>query len=751
MPCPVSPNYRAIALASLVIVAGTASAQRHGNDVDIDRLLASLTLEQKLGQITLIPIGEPMNLPENQRIGMVDDWRNEARSGAVGCMYGSNSAKYTNHIQRAAFEESEHGIPLIIGNDIIHGYRTIFPIPIASSGTFDLELMEMETRVAAIESRAAGTHWTFAPMIDIARDPRWGRIAEGAGEDPYLGALAAAARVRGFQGESLNRMDTVLATAKHFVAYGAAEGGRDYDTTDMSEQTLRSIYLEPFRAAVLDAGVGCLMNSFNDINGVPATANEFILKDVLREEWGFDGFVVTDYTSINEMVNHGYARDLRHAGVLALNAGSDVDLTGRVYQSQLPAALKAGEISMETIDTSVRRVLEMKKRLGLFQNPYGDESIEAEVTLSPRHRELARTSAARSAVLLKNEGNLLPLDPSKGRIAVIGALADSKQDALGTWGGMGRAADAVSLLEGLKNNAAGATISYARGCDPLNTADTAGIAEAVKLAEQADVVVMVVGEPEIITGEANSRAFLGLPGAQQELVEAVHATGKPMIVVLMHGRPLVIPWISDNAPAILAGWHMGVEHGNGLADVIYGKVNPSAKLTASWPMTEGQIPVYYAYKNTGRPHVPDQRFVRRYNDLPLEPRYAFGYGLSYTTFDVGELRVETPTIGPAGTVRVSATVRNTGKLEGAEVVQCYIRDRVASRVRPVRELRGFERVELKPGESREVTFDLGPRDLGFYDQKVEFVVEPGMFDVWVGTDSNADLHGEFEVVPVSSR
>ena len=721
-----------------------ASCCGQNTEVDLQAILDSLTLEQKLGQLTLIPIGEPSNLPEQQLQQTIEAWREDARTGAIGCMYGPKGAEYTNLIQRAAFEESEHGIPLIMGNDIIHGYRTIFPIPLASSGSFDLELLESLTRAAAVEARAAGTHWTFAPMVDISRDPRWGRVAEGAGEDPFYGAAVATAQVRGFQGERLDAGDAVAATAKHFAAYGAAVGGRDYDTTDMSEQTLREIHLLPFHAAV-EAGVATLMTSFNDINGVPATANEFLLQRVLREEWGFDGFVTSDYTSINEMINHGYARDLMHAGVLSLRAGCDVDLTGRVYQSQLRQALAEGLISMEMIDTSVMRVLRMKQRLGLFENPYGDAAREAAVTLSPEHRDLARKAAAQSVVLLKNDDGILPLDPSSGTIAVIGPLATSQRDALGTWAGMGEPEDAIALLDGIRQVASGARVLYAEGCKAEGD-DRSGFEEAIALALQADVVILALGEPEIITGEANTRAFLDLPGPQEELAEALAETGKPIIALIASGRPLVIPELHETVDALAAVWHLGVEHGTGIADVIFGTVNPSAKITMSWPRAEGQIPVYYARKRTGRPFVEGQRFVNRYLDLPLEPLYQFGYGLSYTTFEISGMEISAQEIGPYGTVTVSVTVQNTGERPGAEVVQCYVQDRVATVVQPVRKLRGFQRVELEPGESRRIEFELGPDELAIWNADMQFVVEPGEFGVFVSNSSDGGIETEFTVI-----
>lgn len=732
----------ALALVALAGFAPPAAAQQP-RPVDVDALMARMGLDDKLGQLTLMPVGEPKHLPDPERRAMIDTWRTDARTGAVGAMYGPDGAAYTNTLQRAAFEESEHRIPLLVGNDIIHGYRTIFPIPLATSCSWDLALIEATTRAAAVESRAAGTHWTFAPMIDIARDPRWGRVAESAGEDPYLGSLIAVAQVRGYQGEGIHRPDAVVATAKHFAAYGAALGGRDYDTTDMSEQMLREVYLPPFHAAV-KAGVGTLMSSFNDVSGVPATANEFLLQRVLRDEWGFKGFVTSDYTSINELVAHGFARDLEHAGILALNAGCDMDLTGRVYATELADAVKAGRISEDTINRSVRRVLEMKARLGLFENPYGDESREAAVTLSDEHRALARRAAAGSIVLLKNTADILPLSPTSGKIALIGPFADGKRDCLGTWQGMGQAQDAVTLLEGLRAATKGAEIIYAQGCTG-GCDDRSAFPDAIRAAQAADVVVIALGEPEEITGEANSRSTIGLPGVQQQLYDAVAGTGKPIILLLASGRPLVAPAVLGHAKAVLATWHLGVEHGNGIADVLFGAVNPSGKLTLSWPRDEGQIPVFYARKNTGRPFLPNERFVNRYRDLPLSPQFPFGHGLSYTTFTVEGLAVETPEIAADGTAVVSATVKNTGKREGAEVVQCYIHDRVASLVQPIRELKGFERVTLKPGESKKVTFRLGPDELGLVNGDNAFVVEPGDFDVYVSTSSEGGLKGSFAV------
>lgn len=739
---PTKPTLLAMAAATGLAPLAWAS------DVDIDAIMDRMTLEQKLGQLTIMPTGEPLHNPPAERSKMVDGWRGEIRAGILGSVFGPNGARYANELQRAAVEESDHKIPVLIANDIIHGYRTIFPIPLASSGSFNLELLESLTRAAAVEARAAGTHWTFAPMVDMSRDPRWGRIAEGAGEDPFYAARVAVARVNGFQGDDLAAIDTVMACAKHFAAYGGAMGGRDYDTVDISWQTLWTVHLPPFEAAVREANVGSLMTAFNETNGVPATADTYLLQEVLRERWGFDGFLVSDYTSIEEMVYHGFAADEPHAGVLAINAGTDIDMTSQIYREHLPKALEQGRVSMETINRSVRRVLETKVKLGLFENPFGDESLEREVTLSPEFRELAREAGRQSIIMLKNEGDLLPLDPTSGRIGVIGPLAVQDVDMMGTWKGMGEAKDVINVLEGLEAAVDGATISYVKGVDAVLSEDKSGFDAAVRLAENSDVVLMVVGETEIITGEANSRANLRLPGVQLDLVQAVHATGTPVVLLLTHGRPLVIPWEAEHVPAILATWHLGVEHGNAVADIVFGKANPSAKVTSSWPRHEGQIPVFYAHKSTGRPFRPNERFVNRYLDLSNEPQYAFGFGLSYTEFAVDNLTISDDEIGPAGSVTITARVTNTGDRAGAEVAQLYVRDRVASLTRPVKELRGFERVELDPGESATVEFTVGPEELGFWNVKMDWVVEPGDFDVWVGTDSDDErLHGEFKVVP----
>jgi beta-glucosidase len=581
-------------------------------------------------------------------------------------------------------------------------------------------------------------------MVDIARDPRWGRIAEGSGEDPYLGSAMAAARVRGFQGADPRAPDAVLATVKHFAAYGGAEGGRDYNTVDLSERTLREVYLPPYKAA-LDAGAGSVMTSFNEIGGVPSTANPWLMTSLLRREWGFRGFVVSDWTAVAELLNHGVAGSRAEAGKLALEAGVDMDMVSRIYVDDLPALVRAGRIPMAVVNEAVRRVLRGKAALGLFDDPYHGTTVEREhaVLLAPEHRQLARRVAEESIVLLKNDGSLLPLGPRVRTIAVIGPLADDKVSALGSWPGRGDPRDAVTPLEGIKARAGSVGVLYAKGCGITDTA-TAGFADAVAAAKQADVAVLVLGEAGDMSGEAASRADIDLPGVQPRLLEAIHATGTPVVLVIMNGRPLTIPWAAEHVPAIVESWFLGVETGPALAAVLFGDVSPSGKLPATFPRTVGQIPLYYNHKNTGRPTGVD-KYTSKYIDLPVTPLFPFGHGLSYTTFGYTDLRLGAPRLTPTGTQRVSITVTNTGTREGAEVVQLYVHDEVASVTRPVRALAGFRRVSLKPGEARTVDFQLTSKELGFYNRDMKFVVEPGKFRVFVGGSSVGGLEAEFEV------
>jgi beta-glucosidase len=645
-----------------------------------------------------------------------------------------------------AVEESRLKIPLIFAFDVIHGYRTVFPIPLGESASWDPESVERAAAIAAAEARAAGVHWTFAPMVDIARDARWGRIAEGAGEDPHLGAVMARARVRGFQGDDYSQPDRVVACAKHWVGYGAADGGRDYDTTDISEHTLRTLYFPPFKAA-LDAGAGTFMSAFNALNGVPASANRWTLTRVLREEWKFDGLVVSDYNSVLELVNHGIAADHAEAARRALGAGVDMEMVSRTYAGHLERLAKSGAVPMAKIDEAVQRVLRIKLRAGLFERPYADPAREQATVGKPEFRAEARRAAARAMVLLENEGGVLPLATSLRRLAVIGPLADDRESTLGNWIGDGRASEAVTPLEGIRAAlGAGTEVVHARGvaldvaslsigAPDLSAADRAGIEEAVRVAREADAIVLVLGETGAMSGEAASRSSLELPGAQLALAQQVMASGKLVAVVLMNGRPLALSWLAAHAPAILEAWFPGTEGGHAVADVLFGRVNPGGKLPVTFPRVTGQVPLSYNHLHTGRPPSEKEKYTSKYLDVPWTPLYPFGHGLSYTSFALKDLRLETARIPRAGRVGLSVEVANTGSREGDEVVQVYVQDVVASVSRPVQELKAFRRVTLRPGESRRVAFTLGPEALGFYDESMAWVVEPGEFRVRVGTSS----------------
>ena len=712
---------------ALFLSTPPSSAQR-SNDIEsrVSALLARMTLQEKLGQLQQLDgQGDGNFRPEH--VDMV-------RKGLLGSTLGVRNGGRPNQLQRIAVEESRLKIPLLFGFDTIHGYRTIFPIPLAEAASWDPSLAERSSSIAAKEAYAAGLRWTFAPMVDIARDPRWGRITEGSGEDPFLGAAFARARVRGFQGDDYSVPGKILACAKHWVAYGAAEGGRDYNTTEVSEQTLRSIYFPPFKAAV-DAGVGTFMSAFNALNGVPTSANRFTLTTVLRDEWKFDGFVVSDYTAVQELIAHGYAADGKDAARLALNAGVDMEMVSRLFNQDAPALLQEGKVTQATIDEAVRRILRIKFRAGLFERPYVDESLEKTAWLTPESRAVARDIAGRSMVLLKNERETLPLAKSIGSVAVIGPLADDKRSPLGWWSGDGRDEDTVTPLAGIRSKVSPQTkVTYAKGCDVTGD-DTSGFAEAVAAAKSSDVAIVVVGEPKDMSGEAASRASLDLPGRQMDLVKEVARAGKPVVVVLVNGRPPAIGWIVDNVPSILEAWMSGTESGNAIADILFGDVNPGGKLPVTFPRLTGQVPIYYNHLNTGRPPDANSRYNSKYFDAPWTPQFPFGFGLSYTQFRISNVELSAAQIRPNGTVRVTAEVENVGKRTGHEVVQLYIRDVAASIARPVKELKGFQRVELKPGERRRVEFVLGPEHLGFYNQEMKFVVEPGEFRVMVGSNS----------------
>jgi beta-glucosidase len=721
----------------LVLCAVPNSAQRRPNDESrINALLARMTLAEKLGQLQQLDGEANGNFrPEHREL---------VRKGLLGSTLNVRGAQRTNELQRIAMEESRLKIPMLFGFDVIHGYRTIFPVPLGEASSWDPAVAERSAAIAAAEARSAGVHWTFAPMLDIARDARWGRIVEGAGEDPYLGAAIGRARVRGFQGRDYSADDKVLACAKHWVAYGAAEGGRDYNTTDMSERTLREIYFPPFKAAI-DEGVGTFMSAFNALNGVPTSANPFTLTKVLRGEWKFDGFVVSDYTAVEELMRHGFAANEREAVRLALNAGVEMEMVSRLYGKHGADLLRRGQLSQTTIDEAVRRILRIKMRLGLFERPYADETRERSVIFSQKNQLAAREIAARSMVLLKNHGETLPLRKTLKSIAVIGPLADSQKDMIGSWTGDGKPEDAVTLLAGIKQKVSPQTkVIHARGCElPCDSAE--GFEEAARAARGADFTIVAVGESAEMSGEAASRSSLDLPGKQIDLVRAIHSSGSPYAVVLMNGRPLTINELNQNAPAILETWFAGTQAGNAIADVLFGDVNPGGKLPVTFPRNVGQEPLYYNYLNTGRPPDVTNKYTSKYLDVSWTPLFPFGYGLSYTQFKITNLQLSAQRIRANGKLTVSVEVENAGKRSGDEVVQLYVRDVAASIARPVKELKGFQRISLKPGEKRRVEFVLSGEQLGFWNREMRFGVEPGEFKVMVGSNSVDLIETKFEV------
>ena len=735
MLCLITLAWTMAATASSQVVS-TATSSRE-IDKRVSALLSRMTLAEKLGQLQQLCgtwDGDP--LPEDFEL---------ARQGKLGSTIFIRGARRTTELQRVAVDESRLHIPILFAFDVIHGYRTIFPVPLGEAASCDPSCAERSTSIAAEEASAGGVRWTFAPMVDIARDPRWGRIVEGAGEDPFLGMAMAAARVRGFQGTNYSGPGKIVACAKHWVAYGAAEGGRDYNTTEVSERTLREIYFPPFKAA-LDAGVGTFMSAFSDLDGVPCTANRFTLSDVLRDEWHFDGVVVSDYNAVKELITHGVAVDGKEAAALALSAGVDMDMFSRLYNENAGSLLKEGKVSQARIDQAVRRVLRLKYQLGLFDHPYAEEARERATLLSTPNLAAARELAARSFVLLKNENRTLPISRELKSVAVIGPLADDPQSMIGPWNGDGRKEDAVSLLAGIRAKLpAGTKINFAQGCDVTGTS-TNGFSEAENAARESDFVILAVGESADMSGEASSRSSLDLPGRQLELIQAIHSTGKPYAVVLMNGRPLSINWVASNSPAILETWFAGTQGGNAIADTLFGDANPGGKLPVTFPRSVGQVPIYYNFKNTGRPPGSDPKSASRYIDIPWTPLYPFGFGLSYTQFKLSNLQLSEPRIHRNGSVTVSVEVENIGRRAGDQVVQLYIRDLVASVTRPVKELKGFKRVSLQPGETRHVEFTLGPRELGFYDRAMHFTVESGTIKVMVGDSSEGGSESSFEIV-----
>lgn len=742
----------------LPLVAQLSSNPRGVEAADEERfvtdLLNKMTLEEKLGQMSQIPLNQKQDVSPDDRI----------LNGQVGSFLFITDAKEINRLQHLAVEKGRLHIPLIFGFDVIHGLRTIYPVPLALAASWDPSQAETAQRMAAKEASAVGINWTFAPMVDIARDPRWGRIMEGAGEDPYLGARMAEAQVRGFQGDSIGSPEHILACVKHFAGYGAAVGGRDYDSSSISDEELWNIYLPPFQAAV-SAGAGSLMTAYMDLNGVPATGNSFLIQDVLRDKWKFNGFVVSDWESVKNLTTHGFASGPEDAAVRAVNAGVDMEMTSHVFRDELSAAVKQGLVKEATIDESVRRILTMKYRLGLFRNPYAPLSRAETELVTSAQREAARTAAERSAVLLRNDGGILPLSKSIASIAVIGPLADSKPDIMGSWSLAGHPEDSVTVLEGIRNRfGASAKISWTKGVEiergqpsifddqfaspkPVMKTDAerdAEFAHAISLIKQSEIAVLVLGEAQSMSGERASRASLTLPGRQQELLEAAVATGKPVVIVLLNGRPLDLSWASEHVPAILDAWYPGTEGGNAIAALLAGDANPGGKLPVTWPRSVGQVPIFYARNLTQIPEEPDTR----YWDSSSAPLYPFGYGLSYTSFKMDGLKISAPSVHSGSTLNVSVELQNTGSLTGDQVVQLYTHQRSGSASRPVRELKGFRRVTLKPGERATISLTLDTHDLGFWSpQSHRWSIEPGTFDLWVGLDSTATDHATFTIVP----
>jgi beta-glucosidase len=741
---------RYLATLALVLLCARPAALTQGlrtvnPDVErrINSLLALMTLEEKIGQLnqTLVDWDDKSN-----RHAVTEAWRTDLRKGLVGSVLNCVGTRESREVQRIAVEESRLGIPLIFGLDVIHGFRTVFPIPLAAAAAWDTAAVRRASRIAAVEATASGVHWTFAPMVDIARDPRWGRIAEGFGEDPFLCSAMSAAAVRGFQGDRLRDPSSLVACAKHFVAYGAAEAGRDYNTVDISERTLREVYLPSFKSAV-DAGAGTLMSAFNDLNGVPASANPYTLTAILRGEWGFRGFVVSDWTAVTELLAHGIAADTGEAGTQALRAGVDMEMVGGIYSAKLPALVRNGKFPVAVVDESVRRVLRVKEALGLLDDPYRncDSVRERGEILLPESRAFARTLAAETMVLLRNEGKLLPLDKNLRTLGVIGPLADSRHAPLGPWAGMGRPEDVVTVLAGIRAAVSpGTRVLHAPGCDST-FADSAGFAAAVSVAAQSDCVLLVLGERNDMSGEAASRSDIGLPGVQRALIGRVLTAGKPVVLVLMNGRPLTLAWESEHVPAILEAWFPGVEAGHAIADVLFGDVNPSGKLPVTFPRSMGQIPIHYDARNTGRPFDAASHYTSKYLDAPNTPLYPFGFGLSYTEFAFSNLSLNRSAIRRGDSIAVSVDVRNSGDRAGTEIVQLYLRDVAASVTRPVKQLKGFQRITLKPGETRRIRFLLHPSAMEFPDARWQPVIEPGAFRVFVGTSSADLLESGFNV------
>ncbi|MDR6461824.1 beta-glucosidase BglX [Chryseobacterium sediminis] len=705
-------------------------------DQKVAELLSKMTLEEKVGQMVQYSGFEYATGPQKSNSAAVLE---EIKKGKVGSMLNVAGSEETRSFQKLAMQ-SRLKIPLLFGQDVIHGYRTTFPVNLGQAASWDLGMIEKSERIAATEAAAYGIHWTFAPMVDIARDPRWGRVMEGSGEDTYLGTKIGLARIKGFQGRGLGSLDAVMACAKHFAAYGAAVGGRDYNSVDMSLRQLNETYLPPFKAAA-EAGVATFMNSFNDINGIPATANKYIQRDLLKGKWNYKGFVVSDWGSIGEMVPHGYAKDANEAAERAIQGGSDMDMESRVYMAELPKLVKEGKVDPKLVDDAAGRILTKKFEMGLFDDPYrfSDEKRQKEQTNNQENRKFGREFGSKSIVLLKNQGNILPLSKTTKTVALIGPFGKETVANHGFWSVAFKDDNQriVSQFDGIKNQLdKNSTLLYAKGCN-VDDQDKTQFAEAIETAKKADVVIMTLGEGHAMSGEAKSRSAIGFTGVQEDLLKEIAKTGKPIILMVNAGRPLIFNWASDNIPAIVYTWWLGTEAGNSIADVLFGTVNPGGKLPMSFPRTEGQIPVYYNHYNTGRPakNNTDRNYVSAYIDLDNDPKYPFGYGLSYTDFKYSDMVLSSTSLTGNQTLNISVTVSNTGKYDGEEVVQLYIRDLFGKVVRPVKELKGFQKVFIKKGESKKVDFKLTPEDLKFFDDELNFDWEGGEFDIMVGTSS----------------
>ncbi len=740
------------ALVSMLILAGCASKKQNLTPDEIysrkaDSIIKLMTFEEKVGQLNLLTSDWDVTGPT-----MNSNYKSLIKEGKVGAIFNAFTVDYITGLQRIAVEDTRLGIPLLFGYDVVHGHRTIFPIPLAQAASWDLNLIQQSDRIAAIEASAEGINWTFAPMLDISRDPRWGRVAEGAGEDTYLGSQIAKVRVKGFQDSSLSADNTVLACVKHFAAYGAPQGGRDYNTVDMSDRSLFEYYLPPYKAAV-EAGAGSVMTSFNEINGIPSSANHWLLTGLLHNQWGFNGLVVTDYTGVTELMKHGVAADSADAAQVAINAGVDMDMQSEAYLHNMKKLVESGKVSEATLNQSVKNVLIAKYRLGLFDDPYRycNKEREKNEIMTPKARALARDFVAKSCVLLKNENQVLPIPAKVKSIAVIGPLANSKQDMLGNWSAAGRGEDCITVFEAVSEQAKalGINCNYLPGVQ-LNGDDRSGFDAAIRLAKQSDFVILTIGEFGWMSGEASSRTNIQIPGVQVELAQALIKTGKPVAVVLFNGRPLDLTNLDAIAPCILETWFGGTEAGHGISDILFGIKVPSGKITMTFPRNVGQVPIYYNMKNTGRPinpADPDYKFTSRYIDSKASPLYPFGYGLSYTTFEYSNLLLDKKEMDANGSIKIQVTVKNTGNYDGEEVVQLYIRDLVGSVTRPVKELKGFKKVFIPKGQSVHVEFTISPDDLRFYNQQMQFVFEPGKFQVWVGANSQDDrLNNYFEII-----